>query len=55
MPTKSLSLEEIAQEDDQTRLLTEIQTSRTGLTKDEVTCRQAHDGPNVLKQIKGAS
>ena len=55
MPTKSLSLEEIAQEDDQTRLLTELQTSRTGLTKDEVTRRQAHDGPNVLKQIKGAS
>lgn len=55
MPTKSLSLEEIAQEDDQTRLLTELQTSRTGLTKDEVTRRQAQDGPNVLKQIKGAS
>lgn len=55
MPTKSLSLEEIAQEDDQTRLLTELQTSRTGLTKDEVSRRQAHDGPNVLKQIKGAS
>ena len=32
MPTKSLSLEEIAQEDDQTRLLTELQTSRTGMT-----------------------